>query len=165
MLDTAPCYASTAKSLTALTSDNNETHCAEAEAHVQAVLTGVAAGGKFHAKCGTDFRQGVPSADYYLWWSRLPLWHNGEILSNLRAAAAKGAIRSGGRAAILYDMTQWRDAGQWQNMDCEKNASFIRKVDFNDTARCFANENVLARHKPLCATRSTGAWNVAVFEL
>ena len=88
-------------------------------------------------------------------------WMNGPILALLRDTAAHGLIRPHAVATILFDLTQWRDAGEWQGM--KRNATWWAEASFDERSVCL--QKAPERHKPLCATRGCGVWVAAAFPL
>ena len=140
--DSASCLASSAKSLVALNKPLNESRCRQLEDYVAANAHG-ANSVNFTCSNRDYFRVAgksllaaentMPDADFYMWWSRLPFWSIGPILQTLRGAAARGHIRRTARALILFDMTQWRDAGIEQGMHA--NATWSTSVAAGLTQR------------------------------
>ena len=105
----------------------------------------------------------LPDADFYMWWSRLPFWSTGPILQTLRAARAKGQIRRTARALILFDMTQWRDAGIEQGM--HSNATWSTSVGFDEVDSCHTLKPADAKWQELCNHRANGSWVASTFAL
>ena len=169
--DVASCLAHTAASFRALNPSSNLTVCAEFEARARQHHAGRAANLSV-VGCGSDYHRGVPDADIYLWWQRLPGWTVGGTLSLLRGFAAGGHIRASAHAIIMFDLTSWRDAGDWQHMDSQ--ATWWTQVAFDERVAC-ARTLPESYHQPLCHSKTTpkgvdpgracGMWAAGAFAL
>ena len=121
----------------------------------------------------------VPDADFFLWWQRRPHWLSGQLLDALKQNVREGKLRSTSRALVLFDMTQWVDAIDWE-VSLEPNATWWRSSEFDERGRC--NETIeerlapqlngtpispvlLQKHRSICATRACGRWVAATFSL
>jgi hypothetical protein len=162
--DAAACYPRLARSVTALVHHDNSSMCRELEQHASSRTRG----GNYTAHCNIDYhtKAALPDADAFVWWQQLRFWDNGQLLSLLRSRPQ----RPGAVAMILFDMTQWRDAGNFQAM--KKNATWWYEILFDERAHCLryttsAPERL--RHQGLCTGKSggraCGAWVAARFAL
>ena len=99
--------------MAALVHSDNATLCTELERHAKDAFRRVDRALNYSARCGVDFHQSgaMPGADVYLWWQQQKFWQTGAILTLLRDLAARGALRPRAEALVMFDLTQWRDAG------------------------------------------------------
>ena len=81
-------------------------------------------------------------------------WMNGPILALLRDTAAHGLIRPHAVATILFDLTQWRDAGEWQGM--KRNATWWAEASFDERGPV-PSEGARTAQAALCDAR---VWRV-----
>lgn len=174
-IDAAGCYSHRARSVQALVHPNhNATVCEQLEDHVRAERsrhhdqqqhTIMSARLNYTALCGRDFRArpaDVPDGDLFLWWQQQRYWDHGAILGILRDRVSQGAIRRSANAIIMFDMTQWRDAGQWQGMKGQ--ATWWHETAFDEREAC---RTLLPTERPqsICAGRACGTWLAARFPL
>ena len=181
--DSDACYAHTAKSLLAVHTAmprpcptnslcNASTSCEDYQTHIRQQHGHT----RYSAVC-SDFRSTrvVPDGDYYIWWQRQPYWANGLIVGLLRDAQAHGQIRSSARAVIMYDLTMWRDAADWQT--AQLSAIWHETVAFDEREACLRQPwpDHPEKYRPLCRAvepgskavggRACGMWAAAVYPL
>ena len=167
--DADACYSHSARSVVAFGVVGNDSECSAYEA-------AVGRHNVIHAQlsvvCGKDFRRDLPpDGDIFTWWQRLPMWANGAVLNLLKGAVARGAIRPSAHALILYDLTSWRDAGDWQH--AQSDATWWHQSSFDERRECLAT--MAERHRPLCMStmtskglnpgRACGRWAAGLFPL
>jgi hypothetical protein len=157
-VDAAACYPRLARSVQALVHTDNDTFCEELERHAAERH-----GANFSAACHRDFHrpEHLPDGDIFVWWQMQKFWSTGAILAFLRARAEANAIRPNAVAMVLFDMTQWRDAAEFQAM--KRDTTWWHEVAFDERQHCLSR--VSDRHKPLCTTRACGSWIAASFPL
>ena len=171
--DVAVCFLhSGAASVTAIYTAKNHTQCEGFEASVRRQRRNA----NFSVICSpTDYHAGVPDADVYVWWQRLPGWTVGGTLSLLRGFVASGRIRSSAHALIMFDLTSWRDAGDWQKRDMMSvwwfQAAFDERVQCSRLGLppkyqsvCLATAGSSTGMKPTSG-RACGRWAVGAFPL
>ena len=156
-LDSTSCLSHRSGSLVALMNTANESSCQDFETFVHK-----AGGHQFSVMCGHDYHRSVPDGDVYLWWQQTKFWINGAALALLQSQVVAGKIRASAEALIMFDMTSWRDAGDWQHM--RPRVTWWHQVSFDEREQCKAN--LAERHHTLCSSgRACGQWIVAAFPL
>lgn len=181
-LSSSSCLASTARSLTSLV-HMNQSRCDELATYVSEHSAfsqqhgeeqqerktrrlfehqTVQQSANYSVRCMHDYHaHGFPDADYYVWWQMLRFWDNGAIKRLLSGASDRGAIRRGASALLMYDMTQWRDAIDWQSTG--SSATWHKEVPFDNVEHCL--ETAPEKHAAVCRQRGNGTWIVASFNV
>ena len=168
--DAAACLGARVSSLIALVHSDNETVCEALEQHAtgefqQPIRHADQPAHNVSALCHRDFhlQSHLPGdADVFLWWQAQRFWSTHPILAYLRKSAAEGHLtRPKAAAIIMFDMTNWRDAGEWQAL--KRNATWWHEVAFDERSQCMATAP--ERHRPICSARACGTWLAASFPL
>ena len=157
----AHCLSSAAKAYTALSVGSlnaSRCHALEDAVHPEEQIS---ESHTFACRENYDFhKHGIPDADYIMWWQMLRFWTTPTVFSYLAHAGRHDRIRKTAHALLLFDMTQWRDAIDWQNV--HMNATWHTQVAFDETELCLARHPTKAE---LCNTRANGSWIAATFPL
>ena len=174
--DVAACLLRTARSVTSVVVSTNATMCASFEATVHRTRHGHAPVNYSVLCSASDYKRGVPDGDVFIFWQRLPGWSVGGTRSILRAFAAEGRIRPTAVVLTLFDLTSWRDAGDWQGSEAA--ASWWHQAAFDERAECLriSTDLIPARHQAQCravggakgtatAGRACGRWAAGAFPL
>ena len=158
-MDTAPCLATSTRSVLALVHSNNESDCEALNRHA----ANHHSINNFTALWPRDYHlvNDLPDGDAFLWWQQLKFWTNAANLELLRHRVSSGLIRPRAQAIVMFDLTQWRDSGDWQKM--KPNATWWHETAFDERALCAATAP--ERHRALCESRACGTWLVASFDL
>ncbi len=181
--DVAACLLHTARSVRSVINSPNATYCAAFEDTVKSLGSGHHEHhGHGHEKaanystvCSADYRQGVPDGDVYVFWQRLPGWSVGGTVGVLRDFAKAGLIRPSARVVTLFDLTSWRDAGDWQHSDMM--TTWWHQSGFDERTECVrvsGTARIPAKYQSLCLAvggakpnsgRACGMWAAGAFPL